>query len=791
MSKNLLLTKSNLRKNRGTSVGLFVLMMIATCLIGVSLLIFFDAYPMARKEAQRLNAGDGFFFINGNTEGFTDEKIHELIGNDTEEYYVYHNLMYSQMSLPFGDGDVNLSLLVSDIKAFERPMETIEIIKEDESIKEPFVYLPYQFETSGGFKIGDVFEYENAGTEYRFNVKGFTEIIYSGCNNSGSFEFVIDDNSYEKLWNKDHVENENIKIIYDLKDGVNNGKFRIKTSNEMLKVSPGAVVESDVLDNTVFSRTFISLIIAVSFLVLTTLIVIAVALMLANCISNYIRENMKTLGALKAIGYTGGDIRSSLVLWFFMLSVIAGIAGNIVSYLLMPVLAKIIVGQMGLPYHTAFNPASTFISLGFVIIFTLITTVISARKISKIQPIVALREGLESHNFKKNHIALDRSALGLNASLAMKTFFRNMKQNVITFIVVGFMVFSCVISLLMYENFSRNPKLEILTTELCAGVVAVDIDTTDEMRDYLNERSDIKNVREMFSLQFYYNDEDKLTTYVVKDTSKMNNKALCYKGRLPEYDNEVVVSGNFAKNYGFEIGDEIKLDYGDESYTYLITGLIQTANNGGREALLTYEAADHLMDMESVPGWFWYDLAEESGEDNVNKEETGKINDEFKEKYGDHVLNTMNFYEILGGSMTTFKSISVMMLIAMCVISVIVIALILFLLIKSLIYNKRRDYGIYKALGYTSGALSFQTALSFLPAIIASVIVFSFVSYNVANPYITMMMSMFGLMKVSFTIPIPGVIMIAVGLTVISFLLALIQTRKIRKIEAYNMLVSE
>ena len=75
MNKALLLTKSNLRKNRGTSIGLFLLMMIATCLVGVSLLIFFDCYPTVRKAAERLNSGDGFLQIYGSVDGFTDEKI--------------------------------------------------------------------------------------------------------------------------------------------------------------------------------------------------------------------------------------------------------------------------------------------------------------------------------------------------------------------------------------------------------------------------------------------------------------------------------------------------------------------------------------------------------------------------------------------------------------------------------------------------------------------------------------------------------------------------------------------
>ena len=52
-------------------------------------------------------------------------------------------------------------------------------------------------------------------------------------------------------------------------------------------------------------------------------------------------------------------------------------------------------------------------------------------------------------------------------------------------------------------------------------------------------------------------------------------------------------------------------------------------------------------------------------------------------------------------------------------------------------------------------------------------------------------MRSFGLVKCDFSIPVPGVVIIGVGLAVVSFALALLQTRRIRKIEAYNMLVAE
>ena len=64
MNKILLLAKSHFRKNKGTSVGLVSLMLIAAMLLSLSLAVLFDAYPMAKKEAERLDSGDGFFRIS-------------------------------------------------------------------------------------------------------------------------------------------------------------------------------------------------------------------------------------------------------------------------------------------------------------------------------------------------------------------------------------------------------------------------------------------------------------------------------------------------------------------------------------------------------------------------------------------------------------------------------------------------------------------------------------------------------------------------------------------------------
>lgn len=783
MEKIKLLTGSHFRKNKATSIGLFLLMILAAMLISSSLLLFTDVYPTISREAERLNAGDGFLRLTEDLTGIDDDCIKDLMDGDVSEYEAWHSLVYSKVSVPFGGGKVVMNLQVNDDEVLNRHLARTELVTEDSSITENYIILPYQFYTSKSYEIGDTFTLELLGNKYDLTVKGFTNNTYFGCNNNGTYEMIVDDDTYKNIYEKDAATQEGIVIAYVLKDGVKQSKFSIRVANDLLKYNSNTYINNISLSATVSGRTFMSLIIAVSFLSFSILVLLVIILMLVNSINNYIRENMQTIGALKAIGYTSKNIRDSLFALFGILGITGSAIGIGLSYLVMPVLANFVVVQMGVPFRVKFHFAPSLAAFAVVVFYILLVTFITTGKIRKIDPIIALRDGVKAHNFRKNRIRLDKSVFGLDVSLALKTMFGNMRQNVITFVVTGVIVFLCVIALLMFENFNRHPKLEMLTFEICGGVVASDYVKKDEVREFLEGREEISNVRNIMNTYVYYNDEDKLWAYIIDDTDLLNNKSAIYEGRIPKYDNEIAVSGKFTKEYGLKVGDEIKLDYGEESYTYLITGLIQSTNNDGREAFLSKKAAEHMIDFTYAPAFYNFDCDD--------MDAVQKVLDDCTEEFGDHIVSTVNFWEVIEGSMTTFKSIAMLMLYLVCAISAAIILLVLFLLIKSFLYGKRKDYGICKAVGYTSNNLILQTALSFMPPIILSVLVFSAGSYFAANPYMNMMMGSFGIVKSNFTIPIPGIAIIGAGIIAVSFLFAVFEARRVKKIEAYKILIAE
>ena len=131
------------------------------------------------------------------------------------------------------------------------------------------------------------------------------------------------------------------------------------------------------------------------------------------------------------------------------------------------------------------------------------------------------------------------------------------------------------------------------------------------------------------------------------------------------------------------------------------------------------------------------------------------------------------------------------MMIIILAMTTFVILLVLYLLMKNMIHNKRYEYGVLKSLGYTSKELILQNSLSFMPSIIIGTILSAIISSLLANPYLTMTMSMFGIMQANMSVPVGFVILLVIFEIGISFIFSLLLSRKIKYLEPYKLLLAE
>ena len=776
--KNLLLAKSNLRKNKGLSICIALLIMISSMFLCVSGLLILDYQNNSYKVANELNTTNIDLFGVGNTDEITEDYLESILP-DTVTDHEYVNSIGVQIPIKFNGGEVTPIVSLINKDHLDRKLSKVEILEEDKSIKDNYIYVPYHIHTGGGLNIGDTYKLKFPSKTYKFKIKGYLNTIYAGSYNMNRYEMLISDKNYDKIL-KENPETKSFDMFLDFEEGVKAKKEANKIVNKIF-VDKGIETQAYDLNLTLESRTFISSIFFVSFLLTSVIIIFIVILMISNNIANYIRENIKTLGALKAMGYTSKNIKRSLILQFSLLTLIGLIVGVVGGYLFMPLITDMLVAQSGIPYTLSFNLLATLIPVISMPILVFIIVLLSVRKINKLDPIIALRDGIETHSFKKNHIPLSKSKLPINISISLKNMYKNGKQNIATFVTVLFLYFLMVIAMAMYQNFSRKPKLDLLTFEIVNGVIAVDKDVEDDFVKDLKNDKDITKYKYLSMTQIQDKEYAKFETYVMKNPNLLNNKDNCYDGRYPKHDNEVAISGKYAKLNNYNIGDEIEFRVGDNKYNYLITGFIQSTNNDSKEALMLKKGMNHLMEEDKLIPIYYFD----------SKVKANKVIDKYKDKYGDKVLLSMDFDELIEGQMDTFINVANLMVIIISIITGAIILLVLYLLMKTLIYERRFEYGILKSLGYRSRDLIIQNVLSFMPSIVISTIIGTIISYYATNPYIGLMMRPFGIMKCTMVLPMDLLIISVVFIIGVSLIASILMSLKIRKIEPTDLLIGE
>ena len=113
------------------------------------------------------------------------------------------------------------------------------------------------------------------------------------------------------------------------------------------------------------------------------------------------------------------------------------------------------------------------------------------------------------------------------------------------------------------------------------------------------------------------------------------------------------------------------------------------------------------------------------------------------------------------------------------------------LLMKTIIFDRRYEYGILKALGFKSKDLIMQNVLSFLPIIILGAVIGTIISSLSAASYIGLMMRPFGIMKCTMDLPFIYPILTVIFLVVLATISAVLMSLKIRKVEPYKLLIGE
>ncbi len=780
MRKLFLIARSNMRKAKGQTVAIVVLILIAALMLNLWLMLSMDYKANFDRYHENLNAQHVTVTVDDG-DGEVREYLSQALASDNSvSQYRLDSCMHMTATFPYNGGEMtSWFVFLEKQSALTRSIGKAEILEEGNILSG--IYLPMIYKSSD-IAVGKTFELSIGSHTVEYTVCGFFNSVMAGSHNCGLTELLLTRDKYEELESFGYASKATLCSVRltDLSESLN---FEAAIKSTVSEKFPNVNMVSNSYDIVVQAR-YISQMICSGVISAMAFFVLLIALVvIASNIVNYIQVNMKNLGALKATGYTSKQLICSLLLQFLALTMLTAIIGAGLSYALFPALNTMMIAQTGIPYAIRFLPFPIIISLLILGGTVALVVWLAARRIKSIEPIVALRSGIQTHNFKRNHVPLEKTKAPLNLALALKTTLSGVKHNItvcITMLVLSLVVvFSGVMTANMIVD--MTPFLNLIVGETADSCVNVNIDTEEDFLKTMDADSRVEKAYLYNTINVTHVGGAEILVTVCDDFATVNNQDVLFNGRFPKYENEIAIGGKYAKERGFKVGDEIEITANGKTEKFLISGLTQVTNYLGRDGLMIRSGYERLGTLSNVS--YYINLADEADIDAFNAD--------VKEKFADKVNTTINIASTIEAAANVYVSLMTIIVIAILILSAIIIAFVLYLLVRTLLNNKKRDYGIMKSLGFTTRQLILQTALSFMPAIILSSVIGLIISSIVVNPLLSVFFSSLGVLKCTFTVPVGFITVAGIGLIVLSFGIACLLSLKVKRIAPRALLVGE
>lgn len=774
------LALANIKKSKSASFSLFVLIFAAALLLNVGITVIFKMGTFYDDKVEELQDPHVSLMMN---KANYKEAYGSFWKNNPEVKAFEMESMILMNSAKFRYGKSDMSSGAALFRVDGRPrFSPPKLIDRLAPAQPDDIYVPYSFKTSGGYKLGDAFTVTYQDKSFRYRIAGFFESTMMGTPSMGIMKLLLPDAAYSQLSEALGPAAEGVGLSSALKDSRQSAalmsEFNKKSPDPSLNAIAPTFWETDI--ETVKSVGTMTINIVSMILVAFAAVIVLVALIVIKFrVTNSIDDGIINIGVLKALGYTSRQVLVSMVVQFMVIAISAGIMGIAVSYAVIRAFGSIVSSLTGLLWMHGLEVKANIITLLIVAILVLAVTLFSAWRIRKLHPVIALRGGMLTHNFKRNPFPLDKSKGGLQFVLACKTMMTNGRQNIMIAFIVAAITFASVFSVVLYYNVASNKKAFIHLVGAETSNVMIQPKTAADSKQLIPAIEQMDGAAKTAILDFISARIDEQDTYmnISDDYAKLENQ-LVYEGRFPKYDNEIAVSWAVSKRLDKSIGDTVEVEINQTSHSYLITGLSQSISNMGQAAYLTLPGIRQILPdyTGSVINIYLKDA------------DTARFIENIKQQYGGQIGNIVNVDETIDSQSSIYISAVFAVMVTVLAMTVLVVVMILYLVIKTMILKRRREFGILKAMGYTTLQLMSQIAMGFVPVVLGGVIIGGVLGCLYTNAMLTILLSGAGIHNVQFIVKIPLIVLLCIGLVTLSYLVSMLVARRIRRISAYGMI---
>ncbi len=775
-----MLAKSSIRKNRSSAITLLLLIITATLFLYIGLHVLSNLGSFLDEKQEALNGAD---FVSFTPQVYSDhikgviEGMEQVDTLEQEQTIVYHTGSILNKKVQKKAQSIGIILLNADTL---RDIQKLKIIDATGSMKEDSIIIPYSLKSVQGYQVGDTIEIASQNKADTFTVYGFCEdIFFSTTSNISFYKCFIPGSSFQKISDTADITSRYSCIKAQLKEGVSSDDFE---GAFIKKASLNPDYDSSTTINLNYEAMKIGTAVTINIIMMilvffAALVIIISMVVIRFTVITHIEEDIKNIGSMEAVGFTNRMIRGSLIVEFMTITGLGYLIGILLSILCSGVVTNVIASSIGLNWHMEPGVISMLLSFSIIAIVILLITFKVTGRIARITPLMALRNGIDTYHFGKNHFPLERSKGNLHLLLGFKQIFNNRKQSISIGIIGTLMSFTIVFSIAMYHNFVQDEQafLRLVGMERSDLAVVCYDGNYEKVFDLAASATGVAK-------SLHYNQDNLTIIYGVNEIS--TNTFICnnydqitvstiIEGRYPKHDNEIVLSTINSKKLDAGIGDVVSVKYGDQNYDFMVVGISQHINSLGQSASITEEGILRC-NSSFVPVSLYLYL-----EEGISVPDTIKL---LEDKLVDYNISIVNMEDIFSTTLSSITQSITMICITIGVITSCIVVLILFYLVKVKVLREKNLIGINKALGFTTGQLIVHNNIALGTIILFSTLLGSALAVLTINPLCTLMLSAVGISNGFFIIPVSliGISLILMELlTVITTTLVSVRIRKV------------
>ncbi len=819
------LVKTGIKSNKGSFLGIALLMLLASITLTFSLCIYADLNGRQAAALSESNAGD--VLLTSSTSELTDGFIDDVRSLDkvsevrVTESFVASTSYRSSKGKKLGNDKLGIAYMpwskAINCNVFTNDGSALISHENATAPRTGQAYLPISVQTTLGVSLGDTVLITIGDSEHELEVSAFIEDPQLGSPFlSDMGQYLLSSEDFDSML--DEVETAAIPGSGLIQQVGESTSYPARTLNiymtdsareEGLTPSGFAEYINDNIDTETITTGFLSsetltgyamLVVTICcavFLVFALLVYVITLVICVHAISSSIQENYANFAILKAVGVPNRTIRRSFAIQYFACILASTLVGLAVGYLLVEPALPLFALLTGVLAQNDAPPLSVYGASMLLLLVVILAVVLKTRRISRITPLAAFRSGLGDVHFSSL-----ASVPAAGRPLVLRLAWRAITSSKRSYI--GLFACSLLIGVFVMLTFGMGGSLRTMEDTYDAfGVwmsdvsvrIAEDGASIEDVEDAISEIAPIEHVwQEGFVMQ-NMNGESRS----IVGLSDFSITTGITEGRAPAYDNEVVVGYKLAEDMDLNIGDELMLaNARGEEQAYLVSGLLSAMFNAGYGILMTYDGlaelepdggeADVGSSADSADGTDGTDRSSDNeGEsyqillkDHSKADEAKAL---LEERFGDAVDTTdTGIFASSTDMMVLIHDMFIFIGYSMDVIAVLLVFVAVSLIIGRMFSSERRDLGIYRALGFRSRSLRLQFALRFLIVALAGCICAVLIVSAGGSWLTSQLFGTFGVTKFTIDTSLPMVAGLVAGLALVFFVAAFWGSRRIRRV---------